>query len=581
MYFKLLKIEIMKLLSDTFAKGIRKNKKSRAGKTPRPETQGPEQPDGANPFAAPQAEEQSLRTRGGAKTAAKTAGVIALAILIGASAMTMFIAIFISMAMSGLLETETAWVYFTVYGIIVVALCLISTIFIAKSAIFDSRDNEFVLSVPLKPSLILAVRVSMILVSEYIFELLVAIPAIGCVIIFSPGAVSALGYVLFAFGFLLLPLFAFAASLLLAWLITILMAKLPMKNLVAIVFAVGFYLLYFYFSFSGGFSKLAVIGENAANNADKLSSGIMYPLYLFANGVLSGNVKDWLVFAIIAVLPFAVVFTVLASTFTRILTMAKSERKKKYVARRLKSSGAFWSLVKKEVTRLVGKPMIVLNMVIGGMMAIIIAIVFIVNRDMVFGALTVFELETGIAIPIAALAVVAMVYVSSMCVASASQITLESKTMWILKSAPISVQEILKSKLMLQVFVATVPVLIGSGLVAAYSRAGLGEKLIIVLFPTVMTLLVGIVGLLFDLKFPKLQWTTEYQALKQNKATLYAMLLTWGYEGVSVLLYIFVFRRFAGLMTFLVGLFVVTVVLTGFLYRLLMVRGERWWLAIE
>ncbi|MDR1821981.1 MAG: hypothetical protein LBQ91_06045 [Oscillospiraceae bacterium] len=571
MYFKLLKIEIMKLLSDMTAKGFRR---AGARRGRRAEAQRTAQ------GAAPNFDAQETRTAGAAaKTVAKSAGIVALAILVGISAMTMFVGIFFSMAPA--LLTEFAWVYFVVYGIVVVSLCLISTIFIAKSAIFDSRDNEFVLSVPLKPSLILAVRVSMILASEYLFELLIAIPAVVIAIITAPGAISALGFVLFGLGFLLLPLFAFAASLLLAWLITILMAKLPMKNLVAIVFAVGFYLLYFYFAFSGGFSKLMLLAEDAAGYSDKLSGGILYPLYLFAQGVIAGKITDWLVFAIIAILPFAVVFTVLASTFTRILTMAKSERKKKYVARRLKSSGAFLSLVKKDLTRLVGKPMIVLNMVIGGMMAVILGIAFVINREQVFGALKMFEIEAGFAVPVGALAVIAMVYVSSMCVASASQITIESKTMWILKSAPISVQEILNSKLMLQVFVATVPVFIGSALVAAYSGAPLGEMAIIALFPTVMTLLVGIVGLLFDLKYPKLQWTTEYQAIKQNKATLFAMLLTWAYEGVSVLLYIFVFRHFASLMTYLIGLFAATILLTALLYRMLIVKGQRWWMELE
>ena len=60
------------------------------------------------------------------------------------------------------------WFYFAIAGILVFILCFIGSVFMVQTQIFAARDNELLLSMPIKPLAILSGRLFALLLVEYI-----------------------------------------------------------------------------------------------------------------------------------------------------------------------------------------------------------------------------------------------------------------------------------------------------------------------------------------------------------------------------------------------------------------------------
>ena len=82
-------------------------------------------------------------------------------------------------SLSPLAEVGLGWVYFAAYGIICFALMIIGSAAIAKTQIFDAKDNDLLMSLPVPPSYIIISRMVTLLVTNLAYMLVVIIPAVG------------------------------------------------------------------------------------------------------------------------------------------------------------------------------------------------------------------------------------------------------------------------------------------------------------------------------------------------------------------------------------------------------------------
>ena len=133
----------------------------------------------------------------------------------------LFYLMFRTMAQA-LCGTPYDWYYFAMIGLFSFALSFFFTAFTAKSELFEAKDNELLLSMPIKPRLILMSRMATLLLMEYLFALLVLIPA-GFAWFMTAG-VQAVQLVLYIVCSLLLPLLSAAIACLFGWLLALLLS---------------------------------------------------------------------------------------------------------------------------------------------------------------------------------------------------------------------------------------------------------------------------------------------------------------------------------------------------------------------
>ena len=139
------------------------------------------------------------------------------------------------------------WLYFAMFAIMSFALMFIGSVFTAKSQLFEAKDNELLLSMPVRPGLILLSRMAAMLAMNFVFELVVALPVFAAWLRF--GSPDAAGIAAFVLIVLALPLFALAVSCLFAWLISLLTSRMRNTTVITMVLSVVFLLAYFVFCF--------------------------------------------------------------------------------------------------------------------------------------------------------------------------------------------------------------------------------------------------------------------------------------------------------------------------------------------
>ena len=150
-----------------------------------------------------------------AQSKAKLIGFSVLMILSVGSLGTLFARIFEVIAEPFSL-LGMGWLYFGLAGVMTFGLMLIGNVLLAKYQLYEAKDNDLLLSMPIKPIHILLSRLFLLYVLALIVMLPVAVPCL----IFWPDFPRGRGLAAFLLQFLVvLPLLNLAVSAFLGWLV--------------------------------------------------------------------------------------------------------------------------------------------------------------------------------------------------------------------------------------------------------------------------------------------------------------------------------------------------------------------------
>ena len=123
--------------------------------------------------------------------------IIALVAFFGFSVTMMFLGI------GGLLVPFGGdWLYYSMIMLISVTVTFVLSIFEPKSELFECKDNELLLSMPIKSSDILIARILVVLIYNYLIDAVIMLPALVIYGIYSHNIFGILGGVL---AYLLIP----------------------------------------------------------------------------------------------------------------------------------------------------------------------------------------------------------------------------------------------------------------------------------------------------------------------------------------------------------------------------------------
>ena len=83
-----------------------------------------------------------------------------------------------NMLCAPLYEIGFGWLYFALMGLIAVALGVFGSVFNTYSTLYQAKDNDLLLSLPVPPSKILSARLSGVFAIGLMYELIVMIPTL-------------------------------------------------------------------------------------------------------------------------------------------------------------------------------------------------------------------------------------------------------------------------------------------------------------------------------------------------------------------------------------------------------------------
>ncbi|MBQ3357021.1 MAG: hypothetical protein IJG45_07930 [Oscillospiraceae bacterium] len=452
----------------------------------------------------------------------------------------MFYHMFGFMAEFIVLDPQHHWFYFAMIGLMSFGLSFFFTAFTAKSELFEATDNELLLSMPIRPRTILLSRMAILLGLEYLISLLVMVPAGAAW--FAAAGLDVTQLVLYIAGSVFLPLISASLACLLGWLLALLTARARNKTLVTMIFSLAFLAIYFFVYFNAQ-RYITSLMQHYQSVADGMM-GWGFLFFWYGKGIAD---PDWLLFLLVAVLAlaaFTAAFGLLGKGF---LEVGSSEnlKKRRTGELTLRSSKLSSALLRKEFKRFTSSAIYMLNSGLGLLLAVIAAVALFVKANAVRELLTLLRLQPELSLSDLDLALIASILTSLFCsmnVITAPSVSLEGKTLWILRSAPIPASAVLAAKLKLHVYLCALPTLLLSAAAGYVLRPDALGWIVLLLAPQMFVLLSGVFGLVMNLCFPKLDWTNEAVPVKQSASVLLTMLPMMAYTvfagvGFAVLVF--------------------------------------------
>lgn len=418
-----------------------------------------------------------------------------------------------------LVTAGVGWLYWCLMGLIALFLGVFGSVFNTYSSLYQAKDNDLLLAMPIPASRILLVRLSGVYAMGLMYELIVMIPTL--IVWFMTAPFSAVGAVCALLIPWVLSVLILVLSAVLGWVVALVAGRLKRKNILVVLVSLVFMVAYYY-CYSRAYAILQSILLNAAAVGAKMKA-IVYPLYQMGRAA-EGNALSMLIFTAIIGALFAVVYAVLSRSFLRLATASSGTAKVAYHERRAAVRPVHRALLYKELRRFLGSANYMLNCGLGILLMPIAAAVLVWKAETVRTFAAEF-LPAGL-LPLLVTAAVCLL--AAMNDITAPSVSLEGKNLWLSQSLPVSARQVLAAKLRLHLWLTLVPAV---PLLAAAEWVAQPSPTAAILMPVTVGLFVllsATAGLMLNLKMPNLNWTSEIVPIKQSMSVMLALFGGWG-----------------------------------------------------
>ena len=509
---------------------------------------------------------QDRKTGKARSKASSTALIIGYALLIVVVLGGIFIAVALN-ACRPFVEAKLGWLYFDLFTLIAVALGVFGSVFNTYSGLYQAKDNDLLLSMPIPVRYILISRLLGVYLMGLMFSGAVIIPAI--IAYFITAGFSFIALVGSLVLVTVISAIVMVLSCFLGWIIAKVSLKIKNKSFVTVAASLVFLGLYYFIYFKAN-EMLQWLVTNAGTVGAEIKASA-YPLYMLGR-IGEGDFLAMAVTVAVSVVLTALTYLVLSKSFLKIATGSSSVAKKAYVKKKAKSKSVRGALYGREMSRLLSSPTYMLNCALGTLIIVVGAVAVLIKGSWLISSLNaeIPELSPFIAPIVCAL----LCFMSTMNDLTAASVSLEGKSLWLVQSMPVTPWAVLRAKLELHVSITAVPLLLCGICACTVSKLSLVSSLSVLAMSVSYTVFFAALGLIINLKMPNLNWTSEVMAVKQSAGVLIVLLSGWFY--VLALCGVFFLMRKTLSPEVLMLIFVcVTALLSAALIRYIKTKGTR------
>ncbi len=465
-----------------------------------------------------------------------------------------------------LVEANVGWLYFSIFGLLSLALGVLGSVFNTYSGLYLAKDNELLLSLPIPVRYLLTVRLLGVYLMGLMYSAVAILPAVVVYYIVVPVDIAGIvGPVVLT---LLLSLLVLFLSCLLGWVVAKLSTKLKSKSFISALLALAFIAAYYFVYFKAS-ALLRELVQNAAIYGDRIHAKA-YLLYLIGR-VGEGDWLSMLLLTLIVAILLGATLYVLAKTFLQIATAQGGVAKAVYKAAPVRRKSVFSALLSKELRCFSSSANYMLNCGLSTLLLFIAAVALLIKGQTV--AAVLLDVFDGNLEFITILLVGGVCMLTAMNDMATPSVSLEGKSIWIVQSLPIDTWQALKAKLSVQLLLTGIPVFLCSIAVALTLRPDALTVLLVILLPLLYVCFSACLDLFLGLQSPNLNWTSELHPIKSSVSVLLALLAGWIYSIVLIAVYYFVGARL-GAAPYLGVCCAITLLVTLPLYGWLKRRGS-------
>lgn len=386
------------------------------------------------------------------------------------------------------------------------------TFSLMQNTLFGGRDFEFLQSLPVKTSTVIAAKITAVMLFVIGEDLLIFVPTALCYLIKTGDVIGALISLVAVFFVSFIPVLI---SCLLGTLVVLITRHLKNQNIFQVIVYGLYFLLIIAFSF-------AMRAKGAASSA---ISNVLPHIKLFAGALRSNDPLQLLLFIGVNLGAFALVVLFVSLLYKPINSIKQKAGDGRYRVSRKANASVSSALFRKDMMMIFTKPSLLINSMMGPVLFTIMGI---------FVQLIPTASENPE--PARSFSVIALVplfafMLNSMTNAAAASISLEGRNFELLLSYPLSPANVIRSKIISALVLPSGISLIGS--IAVTVIAFLKQNVDAYSIPLIITVLLApqlslvyttIVSVLCNLRWPKIYYEADIQVVKNSKSVLFATL---------------------------------------------------------
>lgn len=427
------------------------------------------------------------------------------------------------MLTDALIPLNLDWLYFSLMGMMAIALGVFGSVFNTFAGLYHAKDNDLLLSMPIKPSQILLVRMSSVYAMSLLYTSLVWVPTFLQYGVKTGWKAESIGFsIMLTF---ILSAFVTVLTCALGYVVALISGKLKNKSFITVILSVAFLGIYYFVYF-----KINSLLQSLVMYSNEISGAIkrwVFPIYHLGLGA-SGNAISLLIFTAITMALFAICILILSRSFIKIITSNTSSKKAVYKEKSTKASNQKTALLKKELRRFVSSPTYMLNNGLGILIMIVVAVAALIKANDINMILSVVAAElNGFENMVPVIALSAILMFISTNVISAPSVSLEGKHIWIAQSLPVDTLQILHAKQKMHILINTVPTVICTALIGISFKINVITTFFMVVTAFCFICFTSALGLTLNLKKPNLEWTNEAVPIKQSMSVTLTLFSGW------------------------------------------------------
>jgi ABC-2 type transport system permease protein len=422
-----------------------------------------------------------------------------------------YVYFFASEFMEGYQLLNISYLLPTQFMVITSTFILFSTIYKVKGILFEFKDYDLLMSLPIDKKIIVISKLITLYVYNLIFTLLIMVPAFIAYIKFIPLNFPFVIY--FFITLFIIPLVPIIMATFIGSLFSYIGSFFKKKNVIDIIIPLAFIGIILYFQTRMiNYTKIDIanIGQSLIDKFNHI-----YPLTsLYTNIIKDFNFQALLFFITIPIVLWIIYILVINKLFSFIhFNLNNHQTKAHFKMKELKTSSPIKALYYKELKRYFASSIYVLNTAI-----IVIMLTFASIGLIIFGADKINSF-IGYADFSKLLNQVAPLIIGLFCAMTCTtntSISMEGKSLWIIKYLPISQINIFNSKILVNLTITIPAIIINSFILGIYLKLTPMIFLLCFIIPILYSLFTSITGIIINLLFPSFNWDSEVKVIKQS-----------------------------------------------------------------
>ena len=419
------------------------------------------------------------------------------------------------------------YIMLTIAMLVPTIFTVIEGIYKSQGLLFESRDNELLLSLPIKRSKIIFVKLFKFLAFQYLYNLLFLLPAFILYIYFDKPPIS-FYFISIVMSFLL-PIIPTIISSFIGFFVKGISSSTESKKAVQTIFTLIIFLVIFILSFYSN-TLITELIKNASSINDAISR-IYYPIGAYIGLIKEFDFLEFIKLLLVNLLPLIIFIFVGGKYYFSIVSKFNESGNKNHVSKNIsfRKTPKLKALVIKELRKYFSTPVYVFNTLFGVIIMFIAVVAMCINFEGTINTILSSQMS-GINIndiinflPKVFLAII--VIISSMSIITSSSISIEGKSFNIIKSLPIDTRDILLSKILASDVILIPFFLISDIIFFIRFKVNFFDVVFILIVTFLMPTISAIIGLFANLKYPKMNASNDTEVIKQSMSPMVSMLL--------------------------------------------------------